>query len=98
MGHQVGKGVEQGHWRKPGPKPKYDWDRFFDGEEHTLVQGVDFDPTAHSFRTMLHLKAPKYGGWVETKISRDKRLVTFTFYTNGEKPPAPEHVIDGYDL
>jgi len=62
-----------------GRPPKYPWDKWIDGEEHTIEKGVDFHVTTVGFQTTLHVTARSKGMKVMTAIDGDK--ITFQFYT-----------------
>jgi len=56
----VSKGVNEGpKATKPGPKAKYPWDVWTDGNYHTLQQGKDFPQSTETFRVMCYNHARK---------------------------------------
>lgn len=66
-----------------GRPPKYDWDKYFDGQRHVLHKGRDFDTRVESFRALVHRTANtriERGPWkAETKIL-DNNTVAFRFF------------------
>jgi hypothetical protein len=79
---------------KRGPKPKYDWDLYTNGEVHTVVKGTDFTCGPASFRAILHQQAKRVGLVVKTSISDDIK-VTFQFYKDTEGTPTNEQSTSG---
>jgi hypothetical protein len=65
--------------RRKGPKAKYPWAQWFDGEWHEAPSYV-YGPecTTHSFVTQLHLKARRTNMWVETETKGS--TVRFRFH------------------
>lgn len=71
--------------RRRGRPPKYDWDRYFDGEIHVLRQGVDFQISPTSFRALVHRTANARGNWrAETQINKNEGTVLFKFVQEDE--------------
>ncbi len=50
-----------------GRTAKYPWDEWLNGEIWQLLEGVDFQPKAHSFRVQVHHKAQTVGKTVRTQ-------------------------------
>lgn len=44
-----------------GPRPRYDYGTWFDGQPHTLTQGVDFAAETKAMLTMLRRAAVRLG-------------------------------------
>jgi|SRR3954451_21835106 len=89
--------------RRKGPPAKYPWPDWFDGEWHEARYGYEYACLTHSFVTQLHLKARRYGCWVETETYRsdhpnhpetvDCETVKFRFRTYFEdQPVTPNHL------
>jgi len=67
-----------------GRRPKYDWDKWTNGEQHTIEQGKDFSLRIHSMRAQLHVKASTLGMKVETRLLEGDKLA-FQFSTPTEE-------------
>lgn len=62
---------------KMGPDPLYPWQSWFDGHEHVLESGVDFDAgrTPEEFRPVVLNTARRYGVRVKTSMFRNGRAL-----------------------
>jgi hypothetical protein len=65
-----------------GPKNKYPWDEWQDGEWHIARYSHEFGCEPHSFTSQLHLRARRAGGHVETTTVGG--TVTFKFHLPAE--------------
>lgn len=77
--------------KTPGRPSKYPWDKWMDGNLHTLVRGRDFQPSVDTFRNFITQKAGKSGVRVVTSIWRtvDKEGVDIQFYVASTPPARP---------
>jgi hypothetical protein len=70
---------------KGGRKAKYPWDKWMDGDWHTVKRGVDFLQPLESFRSMLYGHAARKDMQVMTQIvSRQHGTLEFCFI---DEPP-----------
>lgn len=60
------------HARQPGPKAKYPWTDWMNGEVWEAVKGTDFDITCQNFVASLHAKARAKGMKCKTRTMNDK--------------------------
>jgi hypothetical protein len=51
------------------PRNRYPWDEWCDGEEHTIVQGIDFHVSPKQMRHVLYGRCQRRWMWVTTSIS-----------------------------
>lgn len=72
--------VEQFPKRHRGRPPKYDWDKYADGQTWVCHQGRDFDTSPISFRALVHRTANARGLKAETTINKHSKSVTFRFF------------------
>jgi hypothetical protein len=64
------------HLRRPvGRPPVYPWDRWLDGETHTLESGTHFQCSLSSFRTQLYQQARARGHKVTIKRIHDDHIL-----------------------
>lgn len=49
------------------PREKYPWDEWFDGREHVIRRGVDFDFTPFKFTRQIRVKARNSGLYVSVR-------------------------------
>lgn len=66
--------------RKRGRPPKYDWDKYSDGQPWVLYRGTDFDTSVVSFRALVHSAARSRGLKAETAIDPRNESVSFRFF------------------
>lgn len=57
--------------------PKHPLDEWFDGNEHTIVRGKDFDPPAAAMAKYLYTAAKRRQGLVAARVEGKK--ITFKF-------------------
>lgn len=77
--------VEQFEKRHRGRPPKYNWDKYMDGQIWILHEGSDFDCPggAKSFRALVHRTATSRGLKAETRII-NKTAVQFCVHDSEE--------------
>lgn len=64
--------------------PRYPWDQWFDGQVRKAVRGVDFEPSANSFRYTIRAAAARHGLNIRTKVRGDSVIFQAT------KPTEPQ--------
>lgn len=65
-------------FRKRGPKPKYPWDEWLNGEVWQLALGQDFDTSPCSMRFVAYKTAASRG--LKLHTNTDGATVTFQAY------------------
>ena len=63
--------------RKPGPRPKYQWDTWMDGEWWRLSEGDDYKITTISFRSIAHSHGARHGYRLHTQLADDGIFIRF---------------------
>lgn len=57
------------HVRKPGPRPKYPWHQWMDGEWWHLTMGADYETSTRSFRSVAHSHGVRHGYRLHTRLT-----------------------------
>lgn len=65
--------------RKEKPTSKYPWDVWMDGQEHTIVQGVDFDSKMWSMISRIRAHGMEVN--MSTSVRHTKDSITFRFFS-----------------
>lgn len=74
--------------RGPGRPPMYPWTTWFNGEEHTLVRGEDFQVATEAFRNMVLTRARARGIAVSTHVELPDRVIIKAETEDGRDRPA----------
>ena len=80
----MAKQLEEHNFIKAGPKVKYDWDLWLDGNIWELKRPDDFQGNTHSVRVMAQRVGRQRGFKVRTSVVDDGTLV-IQAYDNNKK-------------
>lgn len=84
--------------RKPHPRAKYPWDKWFNGKTHLLIHGEDFDQDVDNFRQYVTTVASAKRVSIKTKKTRHGDLYlrkVGTLKPLNRKDPTIEAVLRG---
>jgi hypothetical protein len=73
-----------------GRKPKYPWKKWFDGRNHVLIQGEDYEAESpKSFRSTVYSAARRMGVDVETAILEYEETGRPELFVQAKNPDPP---------
>jgi|TARA_R110000824_G_C15214862_1_gene677020 hypothetical protein len=78
----MAKQIEEHNFTKAGPKQKYDWDLWLDGNIWELKQPDDFQGSSQSFRAAAQSHSRRHGFKVRTNVVDNDTVVIQAYGNN----------------